>query len=321
MNQDIKERAIGCLLGQIAGDSLGSLVEFKSVEACRRVGLKLKSGGPFNLLAGQPTDDSEQALALARSLVRNRGYVVEDTARSYVRWYNSHPFDYGSTTSAAMERVPYNSRAENIAASMARKADPDSQSNGSLMRCSPMGIAYCSPADVYDDGMLTHPHEFCRSACYIFTDVIRLLIHGHLPISVIISRQLTLMRDDRGSVYNALYSAYNGDPPVSYTENKGWVVTAFHNAFYQLVHAKDFRSGVHDTVIRGGDTDTNAAVAGALLGAFYGRTYIPGQWQEAMFRCQPWTRPIEYWPTDAEEVAEQLAEIGNTARITSELPG
>lgn len=67
-------RAQGCLLGQVAGDALGSLVEFQSPEEIRRTypsGVRdLMDGGTWNTLAGQPTDDSEMALMLARSLVK-----------------------------------------------------------------------------------------------------------------------------------------------------------------------------------------------------------------------------------------------------------
>lgn len=58
-------RAQGCLLGQLAGDSLVSLVEFQSSEKIRLNypnGLReLADGGTWNTIAGQPTDDSELA--------------------------------------------------------------------------------------------------------------------------------------------------------------------------------------------------------------------------------------------------------------------
>ncbi len=53
-------RAQGCLLGQLAGDSLGSLVEFLSPEDIQReypAGVRnLADGGIWNTIAGQPTD-------------------------------------------------------------------------------------------------------------------------------------------------------------------------------------------------------------------------------------------------------------------------
>ena len=70
-------RAQGCMLGQLAGDSLGGLVEFESATHIRRThpgGVRvLVDGGHWHTLAGQPTDDSEMALALARSIVNHGG--------------------------------------------------------------------------------------------------------------------------------------------------------------------------------------------------------------------------------------------------------
>jgi ADP-ribosyl-[dinitrogen reductase] hydrolase len=76
------DRAVGCLLGQVIGDSLGSLVEFQGPEAIRRqypAGVReLRDGGVWNTLAGQPTDDSE--LALARTLAESGGHDLEAVA-------------------------------------------------------------------------------------------------------------------------------------------------------------------------------------------------------------------------------------------------
>ncbi len=58
-------------------------------------------------------------------------------------------------------------------------------------------------------------------------------------------------------------------PPIDYLTQQGWVIIEFQNALWQLLHAKTLQEGVVDTVMRGGDTDTNAAIAGALLGAVH----------------------------------------------------
>ncbi|GMV64685.1 MAG: hypothetical protein AMXMBFR75_04900 [Candidatus Hinthialibacteria bacterium] len=71
---------------------------------------------------------------------------------------------------------------------------------------------------------------------------------------------------------------------------------------------------VVDTVMRGGDTDTNAAICGALLGAVYGRNAIPGQWTESLLNCRPAAglpnvrhpRPECFWPVDALDLAARL---------------
>jgi len=112
--QTALDRAVGCLFGQVIGDSLGSLVEFDDADEIAAEypgGVRdLADSGTWNTLAGQPTDDSELALALARTLTQNLArmpagggaYDAEAAAASYGRWYASSPFDIGSTTSAAL---------------------------------------------------------------------------------------------------------------------------------------------------------------------------------------------------------------------------
>jgi ADP-ribosylglycohydrolase len=92
------------------------------------------------------------------------------------------------------------------------------------------------------------------------------------------------------------------------------VLIAFRNAFWQLLHAPSLEEGIIDTVMRGGDTDTNAAICGALLGAVHGREAIPAQWLDTLLHCRPESgrpgvqrpRPECYWPVDALELAQEL---------------
>lgn len=73
-----------------------------------------------------------------------------------------------------------------------------------------------------------------------------------------------------------------------------------------------------------GDTDTNAAIAGALLGAVHGRDAIPPQWLRSILSCRPLPksgtshpRPIEFWPVDALRLAEKLLVLGLQAHDTT----
>jgi ADP-ribosylglycohydrolase len=107
-------------------------------------------------------------------------------------------------------------------------------------------------------------------------------------------------------------------PPADYSSQMGWVLIALQNAFWQLLHAVNLEEGVVDTVMRGGDTDTNAAIAGALLGAVRGRDAVPARWQSALLSCRPLpdsgTRhpmPQEFWPVDALLLAEALLLAGH----------
>src|SRR5688572_32151199 len=67
-------------------------------------------------------------------------------------------------------------------------------------------------------------------------------------------------------------------PPTSTLFPYTTLFRSLQNAFYQLFRAEDFEAALVATIIKGGDTDTNAAIAGALYGAWKGRETIPSGW-------------------------------------------
>lgn len=306
-------KAQGALLGQLSGDSLGSLVEFCSIEQIKdrypdRVRF-LADGGPFDLIAGQPTDDSEMALLLARNLVQRRKFDANDVFREYLFWRGSEPFDCGTTIDSALRGRP----------------NPYSQANGALMRVSPLGIfgTYQPPEKVASwaqaDAALTHPNEVCLHINSLFVVAIATAIREEISPEKLYS--LILRQAENESAPEFVIAAIKNartDPPDDFYTNMGWVLIAFQNALYQLVNAPTLEEGIVDTVWRGGDTDTNAAIAGALLGAVHGRHAIPEQWQKAILECRPQhgrtgvirPRPECLWPVDAPELAERLIFAG-----------
>ena len=305
-------RAQGCLLGQLAGDALGSLVEFQSPAGIARkypAGVRdLADGGTWDTLAGQPTDDSEMALTLARVLVRDRGFDAARVRDAYRAWMASGPFDMGGTTAAGLRGSPRH----------------DSAANGSLMRVSPLAIWGHRLSDdqlaalARDESAITHPNDRCRDACAAYCVAIA---HGLRGADAPAMHAAALAWAERAGaeafVVRALRDAVNAAPDDLVT-NMGHVVLALQNAFYELLNAHDLEAGVVATVARGGDTDTNAAIAGALLGARYGREGVPLRWRRAVLSCVPvegaagvkHPRPATFWPVDALTLAEQLAAGG-----------
>jgi len=320
-------RAQGCLLGQVAGDNLGALVEFKSASEISRDSVEyLRDGGQWNILAGQPTDDSELALCLARAIVDSGKYDVEAVVRLYHTWYESSPFDIGNTIGRALRSVSNRDLARGIAATTAEThANGDSQANGSLMRVSPLGIySHClAPEQAAElarrESRITHPNLVCREACAAFVVAISAAIGmGTDPLETYARAVQWAKRNCQSSEVLQAITDASSRPPRSYSTNSGWVLTALQNAFYQLTHAADLREGVVNTVSRGGDTDTNAAIAGALLGAVYGRDAVPEQWKQMILSCRPiqglpgvyHPRPRFLWPVDVLELAERLLVAG-----------
>ena len=303
------ERTQGCLLGQLTGDALGSLVEFQTPEQIRQKypnGVReLADGGTWNTIAGQPTDDSEMALLLARMLVDQGWYDPEEARKAYLFWLDSDPFDCGMTIYRGLRGRP----------------NPDSQANGAMMRISPLGIfgANHDSEDVAEwarqDAAITHPHPVCQQANALFTMAIAHAVRQGCDARSLYEQVVTWAENMEvdGSLLEAVRGAAEA-PPADYVQLQGSVLTAFRNALWQLLHAPNLEEAVVDTVMRGGDTDTNAAICGALLGAVWGRSAIPDQWTECVLNCRPAAgqphvhhpRPECFWPVDALELAERI---------------
>lgn len=302
-------RAQGCLLGQLAGDSLGSLVEFQSPESIQHeypAGVRdLADGGTWGTIAGQPTDDSELALALARTLAQHKRYDPTLALDAYIGWLNSGPFDCGFTTGSGLRG----------------ERDWNSQSNGALMRISPLGIfgANYELEQVAEwageDAALTHPHLVCQQTNSLYASAIAYAVRtGCEPQDLYAQTQTWAEQIPAESTLMSAINDAATAPPAEYMEHQGWVLTAFRNALWQLLHAENLEEAVVDTVQRGGDTDTNAAICGALLGAVHGREAIPARWVDRLLNCRPQEgapnvrqpRPACYWPVDALDLAECL---------------
>jgi ADP-ribosylglycohydrolase len=302
------------LLGQVAGDSLGGLVEFEeaaTIAARDPIGpRRLEDGGPFDQLAGQPTDDSEMALALARSILAEAGFERTAVLGAYREWLRSSPFDVGGTVGAALRGHP----------------DPASQANGSVMRASPLGVyahalaPAAAAAFAREDASLTHPNLACLDASAAFVVAVAHAVNvGDGPHAAWrAAADWAAAADADRLVRDALESARH-EPPVCDGGSRGWVRIALQNAFYELLHAESLEEGVVATVRRGGDADTNAAIAGALLGAVHGREAVPTQWRSMVLGCRALAprarrpRPPQYWPVDVLEIAERLLLEGRRA--------
>src|SRR5215831_18171931 len=95
-----RDRAQGALLGLACGDALGTTLEFSELDGppfpmlARGPHRNITGGGPFGVLPGQVTDDTQMACCLAASLHERGQFDVSDVGRRYVEW-TGHAFDIG----------------------------------------------------------------------------------------------------------------------------------------------------------------------------------------------------------------------------------
>ena len=280
---DIRDRQRGCLFGLAIGDALGAAVEFQSpgsffkVEGYRR-------GGPHNLNAGEWTDDTSMALALADSL-GSVGWDLNDQARRYLRWYrtgaysvNGRCFDIGHTTRTALERFERDGDSRT-------SGDPSTfaSGNGAIMRLAPVPIQFGRDlaANVQHLGMRadesslpTHPSPQCRSACRYFALLLAGLIEGH-DRDEVLSADWSMLREleqaeplDPAVQVIAQGSFRRLQPPE--IKGSGYVIKSLEAALWAFHRAADFEDAVLLAVNLGDDADTTGAVCGQLAGACWG---------------------------------------------------
>ena len=298
------------MLGQLCGDALGSLVEFmdrQQIAGLYPDGVReITGGGPFNTIAGQPTDDSEMALMLTRSLVGRGEFDRDDILERYRFWLDSGPFDCGGTCWSGING----------------ERNFQSQANGALMRASPLGIfgAGREAAEIAEyarlDAALTHPNPVCQQANAIYVRAISMAIEeGSGPLELYRAIAGWADEDDVDSALREAVQAVDQEPWIDKAGRKmGWVLVALQNTLWQLVNAPGFEGALIDTANRGGDTDTNCAICGALLGSVFGIEAIPDRWVRPVLDCRPAAgsagvrqpRPREFWPVDCMELADQL---------------
>jgi ADP-ribosylglycohydrolase len=261
---------------------------------------------------------------MTRCVIAIGHYEQEQVAAAYARWLTSHPFDMDTTTGQALAAAVTAPEGERATATR-QAASQDSESNGSLMRISPIGILAATSDEAallaLLDSQLTHPNPVCTLACAATAAAIAAGIDGATPDGMFeAATRIAGTRVDGGAVLETLQRAYDRTLPEDYTRKMGWVLLALQNAFFHLLHTDSVEQALIETVARGGDTDTNAAIAGALAGAAHGRQVFPARWVMPVLACRPMRelgavhpRPMEYWPDDVPELAEALLTLRRAA--------
>ena len=294
----MESRIEGCFLGQLIGDALGTRYEFKMDEdAQEEINNDMVNGflpiigeGPFDVGKGQPTDDSELAMALARGIATNNKYDKELVAKNYITWFKSPPFDIGRTTRVAFHNANnYDDIVNNS------QANIDSLSNGCLMRVSPLAIHGLILSDyelmkiIYDDCIMTNPNPIAIDATTVFVFAMREAIKTG-------SRQKSFNKALEVSNNQIIIDLLNSalmEPTPTYVDTykkkfsadsrcQGYFGIAFQNAFYHLMHSNNYHDALLSVMRLGGDTDTNGCIVGSLLGALYGIDSMPKQWIESV---------------------------------------
>ncbi|WP_336361599.1 ADP-ribosylglycohydrolase family protein [Haladaptatus sp. ZSTT2] len=281
MDEDCAE---GVLLGLACGDALGRPVEFKSASAIEdKYGrlTEMEGYGTWNQPAGTLTDDTDQALCIARSLVECGHFNPADVADRFVRWAEQGPFDMGRMTKRSISKLQQGSSWDEAGREVWESTQEGGNAgNGSVMRCAPLAIAYSeddeSLAEVSrQSSLITHADPRCQEGCVVLNLTIAGILRGD---DAPLSHALEFVENEAPEeLLNALSPIANGEIPDS-LRTSGYVIYTLQTALHDALTAENAEEAIITTVNRGGDTDTIGAVTGALAGARFGASALPHRW-------------------------------------------
>jgi len=281
------DRYRGALLGLAVGDALGTTLEFKSPGTFKPINDML-GGGPFDLNAGQWTDDTSMALCLAESLAECKGFNADDQMRRYVRWWKEGYlsstgtcFDIGGTVMGALKR--YIDTGDPYSGSI----DKYSAGNGSLMRLAPISLYYATNADdaihyAAQSSKTTHGANTAIDACRYFSGLLIGAI-SDLSKDEILSSAFHPAKgnwDDEelvSEIYEIAMGSFKLKSPPE-IKGTGYVVESMEAALWAFYHTDNYKDGSLMAVNLGDDADTTGAIYGQLAGVYYGMSEIPKNW-------------------------------------------
>jgi ADP-ribosyl-[dinitrogen reductase] hydrolase len=200
----------------------------------------------------------------------------------FLAWYRSDPKDIGNTTRAALALVAEGVPPKEAGATVSRAIGDRGAGNGSVMRCAPVAIRFSTdPARLVSASLasaaITHADRRCTWGAVAINQAIADLLRGGDLDGVLAAAVLGVPDlDVRDAVLNA------GDRPREQVKSGGFVLDTIGAALWCLLTQNGYEDAVVTAVGLGDDTDTTAAVAGALAGARYGEQAIPARWRDAV---------------------------------------
>ncbi len=245
----------------------------------------MRAGGPWQ--AGEWTDDTALAMCVAAAYGEpSDGFSLGAAALAMLRWYESGPKDIGNQTRLALRLLQDGCGLDEVGKEV-KRLNPMGAGNGSLMRAAPTGLVR-HPQDptLVEESIklsaLTHPDERCTAACATFNVALATLVQeGNDPMAAL-QAAAEAAAGLNEEVAELVQAVIEHRPPRYQQMPIGYVLLCLERALLALRDANSFEQGLVDVVNQGGDADTNAAVAGALLGARFGYRQIPERWLDAL---------------------------------------
>lgn len=283
--EEVEDRFTGCLVGLAIGDALGMPFEGMDAQAILAGRSQVTEFLPGDGLdAGQYTDDTKMMLCLAESIVDNGLLNPEDIARRFVAWFDTGDLrGIGNTCLEAILNLK-----SGLPWEQSGHRGKWAAGNGTAMRIAPVGLLDWKHLehlreDCWSTSIITHNNTEAVAGATVVAYVIARLTIGDLDSTALLAEAAEFVGASEVArnllqAHSLLSSNTSTDMALKTLGTGGYVVETVASALYCFLRSpSDFLSSVSSAVLAGGDTDTTAAVAGAISGAYNGLHRLPAQ--------------------------------------------
>lgn len=267
------------LLGTAIGDALGVPFETKLVNYQPLIdwdGSTYLGSEHHNLLPGQYSDDTQMSLMVSESLIANSGFNPDDLASKYVDWIVSgRARGFGKTTLQAINNLQSGKH-------WSVSGVVGSLGNGTAMRAAPFGVFFRN--DIYSlinilkiDSAITHASEDAEAGSIAIGYAAALAVNQ--DTDKLLDRIVEVLPDSKvkkslSSLDSLLTPSITAPQALRVIGTKANVIETVSSALYCFLKFTDYHEAVIAAIKAGGDTDTTAAIVGALFGAKNGMKAI-----------------------------------------------
>ncbi len=291
----LRNKFVGCMLGAAIGDAIGKQSEGLSIERILETGFKnyygkAPEGSPGeHLKPGDYTDDTEQMLVLAESLIAFRGFDVNDFSKRLAQWGIEAMNDpvkrslVGPASADAIRRLK--------AGVSWKDSGSDFPSCGSAMRAAPIGLFYEDPKEVESNAVLSSiPTHNSNSAMAGAVAVAVAAGYALLNMECIYIIEETCSRASKydaglASKIKQAFDRRKNEPEEVFYElgTSYFVYDTVPSAFFCFSkHFDEPEKAILTAVNAGGDTDSIGCITGALCGALLGASSLPEVWKTGL---------------------------------------
>ena len=290
-DNSIYNRFKGALYGQAIGDALGLGTEgmtdedmaWKYPNGIQHYKQIFQDRHRKRWKIGDWTDDTDMMLCIAEAVIEDRGVNFLNIAKHFKAWSQGTPMGIGENTYKVLMMGEYIEKPFEVSQMVWKMSKYLSAANGGLMRTSIVGlfpkeVRICAEAIC----QLTHYDPRCVGSCVIASELIHALVYEKEP-------PLRYQMEDTAQQYNLCICDYiskawqeqNVNNLVDYN-HMGYTLVTLSVALWAYWHTSSFEEGLLAVVNAGGDADTNAAIACAILGAKYGFSSIPTEYVDGL---------------------------------------